>query len=619
MSFLNIPSALKQLPNWVCWKYLTKEGNPTKVPFDAKTGRPAKADDSTTWTTFEQASEAADILGGNDYEGIGFELGGTDIAGIDFDNAINANGEIDPYALSILALLGDPYSEKSPSGSGLHAFVECDALPAGKRKMSKNHEGVEIYHGKEGGRYFTFTCDKILGNIIPRIENIELPYQLLTQNKNKRFKALWLGDTSAYGNDNSNADFALMCELAKITQNDPVKMERFFSASALGRRDKWTDRADYRQRTIKAALDSRPKESTTNSQSSSRELVFHLSAVEGTHRDYVVSPASGQRDGWFPCGAVSLIAGPSGGTKTTWALQLLNAQVIKAFFYGHSTYGRPFLMIGADRGEDAHKRTMERMKLSLASVPFKPLSTVALDFEAVQAILAVIESTVPLPEIVFIEGIDMMVSENNSKKVPPFVHELNKIAQHYHIAIIGSLGSPKTQEGKGYSAARDNVIGSTAWGRTVETIALMQFPKGDDTSGKRKLTVMLRNAPPEKFFLKLQEGLLEIDPDSHEESFDDRAEQESREIEWYKTQARLAKKDPAKKWWTIVDMERALRVSHATADRHVKSDKQKGRLKQKTGNRRGRGLAAEYCWNESKSNSLWVEERAQEAEQMDVF
>ena len=78
MSFLNIPSALKQLPNWVCWKYLTKEGNPTKVPFDAKTGRPAKADDSTTWTTFEQASEAADILGGNDYEGIGFELGGTD-------------------------------------------------------------------------------------------------------------------------------------------------------------------------------------------------------------------------------------------------------------------------------------------------------------------------------------------------------------------------------------------------------------------------------------------------------------------------------------------------------------------------------------------------------------
>jgi hypothetical protein len=153
--------------------------------------------------------------------------------------------------------------------------------PRASERCQKNHEGVEIYHGKEGGRYFTFTGDKILGNIIPRIENIELPYQLLTQNKNKRFKALWLGDTSAYGNDNSNADFALMCELAKITQNDPVKMERFFSASALGRRDKWTDRADYRQRTIKAALDSRPKESTTNSQSSSRELVFHLSAVEG--------------------------------------------------------------------------------------------------------------------------------------------------------------------------------------------------------------------------------------------------------------------------------------------------------------------------------------------------
>jgi hypothetical protein len=246
------------------------------------------------------------------------------------------------------------------------------------------------------------------------------------------------------------------------------------------------------------------------------------------------------------------------------------------------------------------------------------LANLALDSDAVQAILALIEETVPLPEIVFIEGIDMMVSENNSKKVPPFVHELNKIAQHYHIAIIGSIGSPKVQEGKGFSMTRDNVIGSTTWGRTVESIALMQFPKGDDTSGKRKLTVVLRNAPSEKFLLKLKDGLLEIDPDSHEENLDDKAEQESRQIEWYKTQARLAKTNPSKKWWTIVDVERALHVSHATADRYVKSDKQKGRLKKKTGNKTG--SAAEYCWNESKTtNPLWVEEAQEAVEQAEIF
>jgi hypothetical protein len=131
---------------------------------------------------------------------------------------------------------------------------------------------------------------------------------------------------------------------------------------------------------------------------------------------------------------------------------------------------------------------------------------------------------------------------------------------------------------------------------------------------------MLRNAPTEKFTLAFApDGRLEIDPNSHDEGVDD-AEQESKEIEWYKTQARLAKTDPSKKWWTIVDIERALHLTHATADRHVKSDKQKGRLKQKSGKRCGRGSAAEYCWNESKGNRLWVEQQAQEAaDQLEVF
>jgi len=610
-----VPHVLKAYPNWVAWRTVVRDSKPTKVPFDVKTGHPAKANDPATWATFEQALGATDVFSDSTYDGVGFELHGTNIVGIDFDNAINAEGVIEPFALAILKILGSPYTEISPSRTGLHTFVECDVLPEGGRKLSHDHRGIEIYHGREGGRYFTMTGDKVLGHDIPVISDMALPYLLITQNRDKKFKALWVGDTSAQEGDDSSADFALMVRLAALTQNDPVKMEKFFGFSALAQRGKW-DRADYRQRTIAAAIKAAK---ATDKTTSSRELEFHLPAVEtGTHRDYVISPAPGQKDGWFPLGAVSLVGGPSGGSKTTWMLQLLIAQALKVPFYGHDTYGRTFLMLGADRGEDAHRRTMERMNLSLASVPFKPLP-LAWDLGAAQAIVDQIEATDPLPEIVFIEGVDMLVTDvNNIKAVAYFVHALQKIAQHYRVAVIGSLGSPKAKEGHGYTATRDNLLGSSGWGRTVETVALLSFPKNDDTSGRRQLTVVLRNAAAEKFPLKFVDGLLEVDPDSHDEDND--VGQASKDTEWYQAQALLAKKDPSKKWFTILDIERALKMAHATADRHVRDSLAKKYLIQKPGKKNGRGSAAEYRWNESRTNPLWVEQQKQEtAEQIEAF
>jgi hypothetical protein len=62
------------------------------------------------------------------------------------------------------------------------------------------------------------------------------------------------GDVNAYhGGDDSVADLALLGILAFWTQ-DEVQLERLFSSSALGRREKWRDRPDYRRRTIKKAL-----------------------------------------------------------------------------------------------------------------------------------------------------------------------------------------------------------------------------------------------------------------------------------------------------------------------------------------------------------------------------
>jgi len=62
------------------------------------------------------------------------------------------------------------------------------------------------------------------------------------------------GDVHAHhGGDDSRADLSLLGILAFWTQ-DEAQLERIFSSSALGRREKWLRRDDYRKRTIRKAL-----------------------------------------------------------------------------------------------------------------------------------------------------------------------------------------------------------------------------------------------------------------------------------------------------------------------------------------------------------------------------
>ena len=502
----NIPVALKQHPNWVVWKSVVKDGKYTKIPFDAKTGKAAASNDPSTWTTFEKAFETADVLKGSEYSGIGFELGGTSIVGVDFDQAIDRKGVVDSYALSILKLLGKPYTEISPSGTGLHAFVECDALPKGGRKLSQGHVGIEIYHGREGGRYFTITGDKVLGEGIPKIDDITLPYLLITQNKDKKFKSLWLGDTSHFDGDESSADFALMRRLAALTQNDPSKMEKFFSVSGLGQREKWTDREDYRQRTIKAALDI---SSPGKTEEPIEALVFHGPALPDPDGEYVIAPAEGQEDGWFPLGDISLIGGASGTGKTTFVFEMLHKQKQGWPVLEHRTYKRSFHVLAYDRGQNAFTRTMRRLKMIPSDIPTNPLP-LAFGSKAVQNIINEIEKINPTPAIIFLEGLDMLIDDTNKKSVvSPFMRQLQEVAAHFHIALIGSLGAPKTKRGEDYAAKRDHLSGSEAWGRNCETVAILEFAEDDDgTAPQRSLTVLPRNASAEKFTLAFEGGRL---------------------------------------------------------------------------------------------------------------
>jgi putative DNA primase/helicase len=249
-----VPEILKDLPQWIVWKLERRNGKATKLPYDAKkAGVYAKSNDETTWATFDVALDTASNIT-NDYDGVGFMLHGTDLVGIDFDGVLH-DGSPEPFVLEILRHLGDPYSEITPSGNGLRAFVQCKTLPTGQRKFSGNKYGAEIYSGSEGGRYLTVTGNQFSGTGVPKIENIDIAYFMVTQIRNAKLKALWMGDTSEYNNDQSAADLALLNILKHLFNGDPQKMERYFSASVLGQREKWTQREDYRKRTIARALD----------------------------------------------------------------------------------------------------------------------------------------------------------------------------------------------------------------------------------------------------------------------------------------------------------------------------------------------------------------------------
>lgn len=155
MNFDAIPQELRALPQWVCWgRQGAQPGTREwKKPYNPLTGQPAKAGQPSTWTTFENACNAAAIAM---YAGIGFEFaddGG--LVGIDFDRCIQ-NGQIARWVAAWAQRLNS-YTEVSPSGTGLH-IICFGKLPGPALKTA----AVEMY---DRGRFFTVTGNAIGGGL----------------------------------------------------------------------------------------------------------------------------------------------------------------------------------------------------------------------------------------------------------------------------------------------------------------------------------------------------------------------------------------------------------------------------------------------------------------------
>jgi len=149
-----IPIELLAQRRWLCWRYETRDGKATKVPYRARADglTKAKSTDSATWTDHEAAVAA--VAANPKLDGLGFALG-DGLVGVDLDHAIDPEtGEVAEWASAIVDLLSS-WTEVSPSGTGLH-IIARGTLPDGSRNKVGMPGGgtLEVY---TGGRYFTVT------------------------------------------------------------------------------------------------------------------------------------------------------------------------------------------------------------------------------------------------------------------------------------------------------------------------------------------------------------------------------------------------------------------------------------------------------------------------------
>jgi len=154
-----IPEELKDRPQWVTWKAVERDGKPTKIPLDPKTGGPGKSNDPATWGTFDQALSHYQAHQGNGIAGIGFVFSPDDpFTGVDLDHAL-VDGSPRLCARLLLRHLGT-YSEVSPSGKGAHVILKGKLPAGGNRKQISCGLGIELY---DRGRFFTVTGHHLPG------------------------------------------------------------------------------------------------------------------------------------------------------------------------------------------------------------------------------------------------------------------------------------------------------------------------------------------------------------------------------------------------------------------------------------------------------------------------
>lgn len=271
--YSTLPREMCAMKRWVGYKTETRDGQSTKVPYNAITGQRAKSNDKYTWTNFDVAIAGVAKYG---FDGLGFMLG-EGIFGVDLDNHPDpttgeyamSEEEFSAFSSEFVKSI-DSYAEWSRSRKGIHIICK-GSLPNGRRRRGC----VEMY---DKGRFFACTgytinnspvldrtaeiiplwkkylddSDEVrkaaeiraaspLGDMLGKgsgLTDSEVLDKACRSKNGSAFSALYNGDMSSYGNDHSMADMALCSQLAFWCNGDAEQIDRIFRSSAL-MREKW--------------------------------------------------------------------------------------------------------------------------------------------------------------------------------------------------------------------------------------------------------------------------------------------------------------------------------------------------------------------------------------------
>lgn len=298
---INAPDAFKRYRQFILWQAVKRaDGKTDKLPIDPRTLTVASAHDPGAWLDYETAAAMADTCN----LGLAFVFTDNDpFWFLDIDSAWDGQ-QWSATATTICQWLGGCAQEISQSGCGLHVF---GSGPLPMHGCKNNAAGLEIYHS---GRFVALTGNGLSGSAdhnpgAPVLDWLISTYFPITAADNEAVTVEWTtrpcsewsgptddtellalmfrGKSAAniFGNratpqelftrdepalersyptvsgryrfDHSSADAALCSHLAFWTGRDCARMERLFNGSGLVR-DKWRNRADYRQRTILRAV-----------------------------------------------------------------------------------------------------------------------------------------------------------------------------------------------------------------------------------------------------------------------------------------------------------------------------------------------------------------------------
>ena len=286
----NIPAELKAHANWCVWTPRYREnGKIAKQPLTPNTLKAARVNCPLTWGTFEEAIAARDR---SDVFPLGIEYildGRHKLVGIDLDECRRPDGTLEVYAARAIERL-NTYTEWSPSGKGIRMIFRGTIPENCKRPEIEIYDlhavtlTGDIYGDLKPIRECQDDLDALLnfyfsskmcpeGIIARRImqqqpticpnyeaeEDDEVTARKLCGDSERA--ALWHGDSSVYGGDQSRGDAALIRHLAYWSNStDPTDLDRLFRKS--GRmRPKWdevhtADGLTYGQATIRMVVNS---------------------------------------------------------------------------------------------------------------------------------------------------------------------------------------------------------------------------------------------------------------------------------------------------------------------------------------------------------------------------